>query len=180
MQVIANAVVCTVRLHYMNPITGDWDFQDGVGAAPIHTAKGAKATDFENVLTDAVVKAAPSAESYAFKDAAERIGKLFGKDLNRKEYLPYTNLEGRLDKQLISASLDQIQELNDLRFTASLTPEEGDEYQERIGRGISVAEYEMIKWDLTEKQVRPIDKVRNGESVSAKELGRAVKEKAGL
>lgn len=85
--VIANSVVVCVRLHIQSPITGEWDWQDGIGAAPIQTKSGAPATDFSQVQTSAVQMAAPAAESYALKDAAEKLGKLFGKDLNRKDVL---------------------------------------------------------------------------------------------
>lgn len=86
-QVMANSVVVTGRLHVLDPITNEWDWQDGVGAAPIQTAKGAAATDFTQVNTAAVQMAAPAAESYALKDAAEKFGKLFGKDINRKDVI---------------------------------------------------------------------------------------------
>ena len=36
--------------------------------------------------------AAPSAESFAIKDAAEKLGKIFGKDLNRKDAMAYDSL----------------------------------------------------------------------------------------
>lgn len=83
--VIANSVTVTVRLHVQDPVTGDWDWQDGIGASPIQTEKGASATDFTKVNTSAVQMAAPAAESYAIKDAAEKFGKIFGKDINRKD-----------------------------------------------------------------------------------------------
>lgn len=41
--------------------------------------------------------ALPGAESYAIKDAAEKIGRVFGKDLNRKELMAYENLSGRYE-----------------------------------------------------------------------------------
>jgi hypothetical protein len=67
-------------------------WQDGLGAAPIHTKSGAKAMDWNEVNADSVMKAAPAAESYAVKDAAEKIGRIFGKDLNRKDLLTYEKL----------------------------------------------------------------------------------------
>jgi hypothetical protein len=88
-QVMANSVVVILRLFVLNPLTAEWDYQDGIGAAPIQTEKGAAATDFGKVNTLAVQMAAPAAESYAFKDAAEKFGKLFGKDLNRKDEINY-------------------------------------------------------------------------------------------
>jgi hypothetical protein len=42
--------------------------------------------------------ALPIAESYAIKDASEKIGKLFGRDLNRKDtmgFAPDTNLQNK-------------------------------------------------------------------------------------
>lgn len=98
-QVIANSVVVTVRLYLLDPITGEWDWQDGIGASPIQTKAGAAATDFGQVNTAAVQMAAPAAESYAFKDAAEKLGRLFGKDINRKDEntMNYGALETKLE-----------------------------------------------------------------------------------
>ena len=67
-------------------------WQDGIGAAPIQTDKGAGATDWNAVKTDGVQKAAPAAESYAVKDAAEKFGKIFGRDVSRKGSMNYTDL----------------------------------------------------------------------------------------
>lgn len=88
-QLIANSVVVTVRLFYINPITGKEEWQDGIGAQPLQTDKGAGATNFNAIKSNAVSLAAPSAESYAIKDAAEKLGKLFGKDLTRKSAVEY-------------------------------------------------------------------------------------------
>jgi len=96
-QVIANSIVVTIRLHYQNPIDGEMRFQDGVGASPMQTAKDAGATDFSQIKSAAVMMAAPAAESYAIKDAAEKLGKLFGKDLNRKDALGYDMLGNKFD-----------------------------------------------------------------------------------
>jgi hypothetical protein len=94
-QVIANSVTITVRLLYMDPITGEWDWQEGVGASPIQTAKGAAATDFSKVNTAAVQMAAPAAETYAIKDAAEKLGRIFGKDINRQAVMNYSDALNR-------------------------------------------------------------------------------------
>lgn len=90
--IVANSVVVTVRLHVNNPINGEPMWQDGIGAAPIQTDKGAGATDWNAVKTDGVQKAAPAAESYAIKDAAEKFGKIFGRDVSRKGSMNYTDL----------------------------------------------------------------------------------------
>lgn len=96
-QLLANSVVVTIRLYYRDPVTGEEHHQDGIGAAPLQTNKGAAATDWTQIKSDAVMKAAPSAESFAIKDAAEKLGKLFGKDLNRKEEIAYDTLRGKFD-----------------------------------------------------------------------------------
>lgn len=84
-QLIANSVAVTVRVHVNNPVTGLAEFQDGVGAVPIQIKKDTGgAIDFANMNTMAIQIGAPAAESYAFKDAAEKFGKIFGKDINRK------------------------------------------------------------------------------------------------
>lgn len=80
-----NSVFVVIRLHYFNPVTKEWEQQEGVGAVGMQTAKGAAAADMNQILGDAVMKGLPAAESYAIKDAAEKIGRLFGKDLNRKD-----------------------------------------------------------------------------------------------
>jgi hypothetical protein len=85
-----NSIFVTVRLHYKHPITNDLMFQDGTGAAPIQTDKGKSAADLAAIKNDAIMKALPAAESYAVKDAAEKIGRVFGRDLNRKDTLGFT------------------------------------------------------------------------------------------
>ena len=114
-QVIANAIVVSIRLHYRHP-SGEMRWQDGIGAAPIQTAKDAPATDFTKVKSDAVMKAAPAAESYAIKDAAEKLGKLFGKDLNRKDSFGYDALGNKFDK----ASMEQLSYIDILREQTTL------------------------------------------------------------
>lgn len=114
--VIANSVVVTVRLYVLDPVTGEWDWQDGVGASPIQTAKGAAATDFSQVNTSAVQMAAPAAETYAFKDAAEKFGRLFGKDLNRNDVINY---ESMLNNKLVKQEIIEIpEELKEVIATA--------------------------------------------------------------
>lgn len=90
--VIANAISVHIRIHYVDPITGEWDFQDGLGAVAIQVEKGAAATDFTKVRSDAVMKNLPAAESFAVKDAAEKLGKLFGSDLNRKDEVAFSGV----------------------------------------------------------------------------------------
>lgn len=99
-QLIGNSVCVTVRLHYYNHIDDEWNWEDGVGATPLQTNAGSGATDFNALKSSAVQIAAPSAESYAIKDAAEKIGKLFGKDLNRRDIISYDTLIDKYSKAM--------------------------------------------------------------------------------
>lgn len=92
-KILANSVITTLRLHYHNPISGEWQYQDGVGASPLQTDKDSGAIDFNNIKSDAVMKAAPASKSFAVKDAAEQIGRLFGRDLNRADQISYDSLD---------------------------------------------------------------------------------------
>jgi len=91
-QVIANSVAITVRVYVQNPITKLTEWNEGVGAAPIQTDSGKGAMDWNFAKSHGVQIAAPIAESFAIKDAAEKWGKLFGKDLNRKDVINYDSL----------------------------------------------------------------------------------------
>jgi len=84
-----NSVAVTIRLHYCDPITGQWSYQDGVGAMSVQTDKGASASDLSAIKSDAIMKALPAAKSYAVKDAAEQLGVIFGKNLNRKDVIAF-------------------------------------------------------------------------------------------
>lgn len=111
-KILANSIVVSVRLYVLDPLTGEWDWQDGVGAMPIQISRDAKsAIAFEQMNTSAIQIGSPAAESFAIKDAAEKFGRIFGKDLNRKDSISYTD---RL-YAMISA--------NEIANNPTLTPE---------------------------------------------------------
>lgn len=85
-----NSVTCHIRLHYLNPINGEWSYQDGVAAVDVQTKAGASPAELDKINTNAVMKALPAAKSYALKDAAELLGELFGKNLNRKDVIAFS------------------------------------------------------------------------------------------
>lgn len=89
-QSLFQSVQVTIRLHLKSPVTGEWTYFDGVGACPIQTDSGKSAADLSAIKNNAVQLAVPAAKSYAIKDAAEHIGTLFGRDLNRKDTLEFT------------------------------------------------------------------------------------------
>lgn len=89
---LAQSICAIVRLHYRNPVTGEWTYHDGVGAVPLRTDKGKSAADLQFIKSDAVATGAPAAVSFAIKDAADHIGKIFGRDLNRKDTIRMPSL----------------------------------------------------------------------------------------
>lgn len=93
-ELLGNSVVVGVRVHVKHPITGESIYHDGVGAQPLQldAKKSRSAIDFEHMKSNAVQLAAPIAKSYAFKDACDHFGKIFGRDLNRKQQIGYNNL----------------------------------------------------------------------------------------
>ena len=101
-----NSVSCHVRLHYLNPISGSWEFHDGLGAVGIQTDKGASAADLGAIKQDSVMKALPAAKSYAIKDATEHLGKIFGRDINRADQVVYKST-----RKTPEDKLEEIQEL---------------------------------------------------------------------
>jgi len=104
-EVMFNAIAVTVRVHYKHPVSGEWMSQDGVGAVGVQTDKGETAANLAAIKQDAVMKALPSAKSFAIKDAVDHIGKIFGRDLNRKNTFGFspsygtTKVKTKLDEQ---------------------------------------------------------------------------------
>jgi len=81
-QQIGNSIVCSVTVHYYNPVVNVWEMTEGCGAAPILADNGDMA----------IAMAVPAAKTFAKKDAMEEKGKVFGRDLNRADKITYSNL----------------------------------------------------------------------------------------
>lgn len=94
---IANSICVNVRLYYQDVDSAEMNWQDGVGAAPMQVDSGSKAMDSTAIKSNAVMLALPIAETNAVKDAADKIGKIFGRDLNRKDTLDYDVLIKNFD-----------------------------------------------------------------------------------
>jgi len=102
-----NGVWVTVRVNYLNPSNGEWDYHDGIGAAQLQTKSGASPADLQNINNGALSMAFPIAKTLAVKDACDHFGKLFGSDLNRKDTLAFT-----ADQELISKLKSNKDKLN--------------------------------------------------------------------
>lgn len=95
-----NGVWVTVRVNYKNPITTEWMYHDGIGAAQLQTAKGKSCADLGAINNGALSMAYPIAKTVAIKDACDHFGRLFGSDLNRKDVVEYVQDNTLLPPQL--------------------------------------------------------------------------------
>jgi hypothetical protein len=86
-KVIANSILVYGTLSVINPVTGRTRNVDGVGAVPIQLKSGSNPIDFSSIVGDAIQKNAPAAESFAFKNAAQKLGKLFGGSSDEVEFI---------------------------------------------------------------------------------------------
>jgi hypothetical protein len=84
-----NGVFVVVRVHYLNPGTGEMDWHDGIGACQLQTKKGTSPADLANINHGAISMAFPIAKTVAIKDACDHFGELFGCNLNRKDTIPF-------------------------------------------------------------------------------------------
>lgn len=107
-QILANSVCVTIRLWYQDRLSNKMLWQDGIGAAPLQVDSGSGAIEFNKIKSNAVMLAAPAAESYAIKDAAEKIGKIFGKDLNRHDKIMYEQMAGSIQRPEREKKLEEM------------------------------------------------------------------------
>lgn len=85
-----NGVYVVVRIHYLNPATGQMDWHDGIGASQLQTKSGTSPSDLININNGAISMAFPIAKTVAIKDACDHFGNIFGANLNRKETVAFT------------------------------------------------------------------------------------------
>ena len=96
-KMIVNEICVHVRLSVFHPILKQWLTYDGLSAVPVQQDSGSKVSDFmQTKKKDALHKNLPAAYSFAVKNAAKKIGEIFGAGLNRKyedSYVPF-NISG--------------------------------------------------------------------------------------
>lgn len=139
-----NSVAVTVRVHYRDPLTGEMRFQDGVGASPMQIDKGASFSA-SSMKANAVQIGLPAAKSYAIKDAVEHIGKLFGRDIGRKNALDFTPRYSNDDGSPKNPEDARIRQF----IANSTTPEQLSAIEgQLIAEGVHTSEYGAL---ITEK-----------------------------
>jgi hypothetical protein len=110
--VLFNAIQCQVRVHYIDPITNDWLFHDGVGAEELQTSSGSGSLklDMSNINKGAVKMALPLAKTVAIKDACDHFGNVFGANLNRKDTIGFT-VDAKLSELVLTKEEERLSKL---------------------------------------------------------------------
>lgn len=106
-RVVANSILIFGTLSVTNPITGKVRNVDGVGAWPIQLKSGSNPMQIENIVQDAIQKNAPAAESLALKNAAAKLGNLFGDGVKDVEFkgVYSVDIESQEDVEQIKQSV---------------------------------------------------------------------------
>lgn len=108
-----NSVYCAVRVHYIDPLTKEWTYQDGVGAQDVQTKSGSSPANMADINHGAIARGLPAAKSYAIKDACENIGIIFGSNLNRKDTMAFNLEKNTVDAYTPEQSKKYIKEIKD-------------------------------------------------------------------
>lgn len=100
---IFNEITAHARIKVFHPVLHQWFNYDGLGSAVIQQDSGTKVIEFMNYKkANALQLTLPKAYAEAIKNAAKKIGKRFGADVNRKfedEYSPLDFPEEIKDRQ---------------------------------------------------------------------------------
>ncbi len=147
-QQIFNSVSVHVKLRVQNPLDGEWIEQHGLGAVGIQLEAGSSAADMSKIRHDAVMKALPAAESYALKDAAEKLGSLFGKDLN-KDTIAFTGAYNEIKERWCQNRIEELLE------TSTYDERQREYIAANASSGLTVLELEKIIEDLKLNQKQP-------------------------
>lgn len=104
-KLVANSIQTTVRL-YLTDWNGNQFFRDGVGAQKIQVDKGSSPVDMNKMKSDAIQMASPASATYAFKNACESLGNLFGRGLNSD--MDFNVANSSYLKETVGAKYDNI------------------------------------------------------------------------
>lgn len=117
---LLNSIEVAGRYHYFHPVSQTWEWIDGGAAYPIQLDSGATASDITKIKGNGVQLAYGIADSLAFKAAVEKLGKIFGRDLNRKDTIEFQGAYSTQDTQKKEANEPSRQHQADNEFLNNL------------------------------------------------------------
>jgi hypothetical protein len=128
---IFNEIACHARIKVFHPVIMQWVNYDGLGSAVIQQDANTKVYDFNQFKKpNALQLTLPKAYAEAIKNAAKKIGKLFGADINRKfedVYEPLIGKEKKTPEQVhedrMSKLIQDCTSIDDLAKLRKDTPE---------------------------------------------------------
>lgn len=117
--IMLNSILVELELKVYNFIIGQWITRAGVGAVPVQLQKDKKVITPEDIQTFAIQKGAPAAKAFALKNAAQSLGVIFGRNINRTgdyEYLPLSEAVAEYEEQnsAITDIFNNIESITDL------------------------------------------------------------------
>jgi hypothetical protein len=107
-KVVGNEIAGSITLRVFHPSANVWIERTGTAATMIRQQKGAGITEVEKKIHNALEMDFPHLKADCLANAARSLGKLFGRDLNRKFYDIYKPLiqEQAVANGAITASVD--------------------------------------------------------------------------
>ena len=154
-QVVANELIGSLELVFTHPISGRVIRRVGAAAVPIQMKKGSDVSQFENKIHNTLVKDFPHLKASCLANAARSIGKLFGRDLNRKDNDTYQPMFlGGVQKEASSVS-DKIEKCKNLEVLETIFQENQDAI---LASTELIGKYKSKKKSFNKKTKTPIKK----------------------
>lgn len=158
-QVCGNEIVGSITLRVFHPTAQIWLERTGASATMIRLQKGAQVTDISSKIFNALEMDFPHLKSDCLVNAAKSLGKLFGRDLNRRfedQYKPLirqiAEREGAITTQvMIDTEMSRTRDTCRYLFEASRMEEQQSNHIEaRINTSEELPELRAIANTLRE------------------------------
>lgn len=156
-QVMGNEVVGSLTLRVFHPVEKIWISRTGAAAAMIRQTKGAKITDIDSKIHNALGMDFPHLKADCLTNAARSLGKMFGRDLNRKfedAYKPLVTLAAEKNGG-VTVEMEQRRVLDSWALTCEtllnqcrMEEVQHRSFESRIRTAETSAEYAQIKYEL--------------------------------
>jgi|GEM_PF-5189178 len=89
---IGNEITSYGRLEFFHPVGKMWLHRDGIGASQVRFKRDSDFTNIANKLQTALQMDSPHADANAFKNACQKVAKMFGRGLRRDYTEDYEEL----------------------------------------------------------------------------------------